>query len=254
LRTRPEVERLLISRHSDPFHSPVRDPAVVSFEMELAVDYAALARRLGEGRQPRVVRRGDEDVTEYGRYYLAATERGAKLWWFRDQPEWAMPPLDIAQVDHVLAVLFDRMVTDSDDAEMRATLASVVGTCGRVLPPRPMSDGWTWIVLELTPPIAIAAFARAFRLENVGLTPADAHHTQWYVMARGADQRYHTKPEYGRWTLRAVLEARPEGENGASLVMMKHEGLFPLYPAEGCVTRIKTLNICPPSQPLRVIR
>lgn len=254
LRSRPEVQRLEIRRLSDPFHSPIRDPWAVSFEAELAVDCAALARRLAHRHPARAVRRGDEELTEYGKHYVAPTARGTKLLWFWKQPEWAMPPLDPPQIDQFLGVLLDRMVTDSEQLAMRHTLESAVGTCGRVLPANPISGGWIWIEVELTPPIAIATFARVFRLEHVGLTPSDSHHTTWYVMARAAGERYHTKPQHGRWTIRAVLEDRPRGEHGADLEMMQHEGRFPLYPAEGCVTRIKLLSVCPPSPPLRGIQ
>lgn len=250
LRGRPEVEHLQIRRLSDPFHAPVRDPWAVSFEAELAVDHAALARHLAARHPPRAVRRGDEDFVEYGKHYLAATARGAKLLWFWKQPEWAMPALAEPEVDQFLGLLLDRMVTDSAESEMRATLTAAIGTCGRVLRANPTSGGWEWIEIELTPPIAIATFARVFRLENVGLTPADAHYTTWYVMARAAGERYHTKPQHGRWTVRARLEGSPRGENGARLPMLEHAGRFPLYPAEGCVTRIAMLQVCPPPPPL----
>jgi hypothetical protein len=244
---RAEVKRLVVALAIDIDHQDPRrasDYAVRSLDVDLDIGYATVGHALAARfASPRPLRHGELEYVEYGTFYLAlADDASASLSWYADRPEWALPQRMIGGVEHLLEVLFDRLICDTQPRAILAALEPVVANTGCELhaPAGYTTWGEHGLGLTFNPPVELATIVDALRLEDPTASSHDVHMSSWHVET--ADDA----PRVGAWALDITLEGWPRGPEMSQLPERGRAGPSPRVVLTDCVTRVTSIGISPP--------
>jgi len=244
---RPQVKRLVVSLAIDIYHQDPREPRdyrIASCDLDLDVGHATVAHVLAQRfSTTRAVSDSRRAYTEFGGYYLAANpDASAFLLWNRERPTWALPKRIAGGAEHLLEVLCDRLITDTQPRAIFAALEPVVANTGCELCGPDPARGRSGVDLRFNPALELATVVRALRLVDPTASSYDVHRSSWHVETAGPDGRIDA-PRIGTWALDIILDGWPRGANGAQLADRGHAGPSPRLDLAGCATPVGAIAI-----------
>jgi hypothetical protein len=244
-RLRPEV-RTLFARfgvdihHTDP-HRP-RDMPLGSVELGLDIGHATVARllaaQLGPGREIAAKR-----VIEHGRWFYldALADASAHLVFEWQRPVWAIPPpLDGAR-EHLLDALMDRLVTDTELAQLTAAIEPLVIPALGAL--NTLNEGRIYI--SFRPGLPIELVLGVLHWDAPVVASHDTHMTSWtvypdrpYLESRG--------PHAGPWYVEVSLDGPPRTGRDTMPALLRRAGYYDEYDARALTNTVTSLGIYKP--------